>query len=150
MKDFKLEIFNRNFPGIEFPLEKVSHKSCEALIDRIMAAMPIDDQTRYSPPLFFQIVLKNATREIQVSSTEENLFFETIEQDFFIKKSEIVHVIWETDEIDLMRFEDLKNYWDDLWYSTGDEAVIFYFESANFLIFVDERVPLQVNYLKIV
>lgn len=125
MDTFKIEHFEREHPGIEFPWfrELKLHETAEIrdrLSQRIGLPAGLDnlELTRSVSRLCSGCESKNA---------ESQLFnLMNLTKDLGITPQGKVYVNWyRYDKIDQMAFEDLVRYFDDIWYPSSDDIELF-------------------------
>jgi hypothetical protein len=47
-------------------------------------------------------------------------------------------IIWDVDTIDMFNYSTLLQYWDYVWYGTGDEACIVLFPNVNHIVMITD------------
>lgn len=123
MEDFKIENFKNDNPSKDFPhfntldLEQAK-EIYNKLSEKIGGALPPDQLVK-------KINEKGAF--VQDNNAEDDDFLlKTVFERIEIVPQDKVYLNWyRFDNIDIIRFNDLNRYFDDIWYPSSDDIDIF-------------------------
>ena len=131
MDNFKLELYRKN-SNDPFPEYTTLDKDdAENLVAEIRSILNISDEVS----LFQSLIgsLRNEDFDDEYTINLGQIFF-----DFNLDFKSEVFLIWDYDEIDFFRCQDLIQYWEHVWYADSDEAVILYFRDLKQLILITD------------
>ncbi|BEG99979.1 hypothetical protein [Bacteroides sedimenti] len=58
-----------------------------------------------------------------------------------------VNVIWNYDSVDCFEIDELKKFWEYIWYGASDEMCLLYFQEINFIIMLTDYGTMYYNRL---
>ncbi len=125
MDQFKIENFCKSHPAASFPyFKQIDAEECSVIAKRFAVAVGLSDSADS-----LTLARRIAEVESDVGTLNElnpqSSLTQLLEK-AKIPFSEFVYVNWNRfDSVDLMKFSDLVNYIDDIWYPSSDDIDIF-------------------------
>ncbi len=125
MEKFKIEIFNQEKTGRPFPWFR-SLKESETRILRQHLARAIGLPNDVSLLKLTQSIANMSVGYSDLNAEDEKFQLETTIQRLGVIPAEMLYVNWyRYDDIDEMRFKDVAEYFDYLWYPGPDDIDLF-------------------------
>ena len=128
MEDFKVKNFIRENPGRDFPWHE--HIAGDQL-DQVVGSLRDLFFVKEINAVDFISRLENMSKEVSsIYAGVDDFDLAAGFREFNIKPKDIVYINWyKFDDIDRLRFSDLCDYFDDIWYPESDDIEIF--DSTN-------------------
>jgi hypothetical protein len=133
MQLFKFENYAIDFPFLKIPIEEVTKKDSVLILEQICKLLNLNSNNLKNS--LFPEFEKKLSKCFTVYSSGDEIFAKLEKIGHFDSPDEL-YLIWNIDEVDKIKFGDLKHFWEYIWYSGTDEAVILYSKSLNNIFIV--------------
>lgn len=138
METFKIENFERTYPGKRFPqYETIDRKEVLEFRRRFVAQAGFDPNLEGVP--LCKSLLNSAQPVEGVCAEDDNFSLASVFESLGLTPKNLVYINWDTWEtIDRMSSADLVEFFDDIWYPGPDDIDIFD-NTAAWMLTVDHH-----------
>lgn len=137
MQQYKLNNLKREKPDFNFDFESIPKGEFEKIVSKCKSERIKELFFSKSP---FTNFMENYTQKVIVPDLNKVAGFnELINKVSFNSDSTTLFVFWNANEVDKIKVDTLKKFWEYIWYDDSDEAVIIFDSNDEKVIMVVEN-----------
>ena len=129
MEKYKLENFQKEYGGKKLNFIPLGSYEVQVFKNRLRNELSVESELSL---LSLWEILESTKFNIDTTDNLSQIFKNL---KINISNDVNVYVIWNlNNEIDFFKYEELSQYWEDIWYDTSDELVLLYAQGFYILI----------------